>query len=250
MSRPEAVDLMAKFLPISNAIRKGNMIAFKQALGPEGGHEKWFFKHGILLPMLTRCETLVWRSFARRVFLLTYQPSSDPNSRKAPILDLVDLLGAARYCQKLLEGWTRPVAANAFVQAGRTHTNSIFLNTPDLVPPPEGPKKLGPHSGMIYGNRMPRMIDIEAIVAGLVQQKLLHGFVSHGQKRFAIIGAKQNGGPFNAGFPQVWEVLHARIIAEGRDQEPSGWVQKIKEKSALGGVVNLTGIARMAGSGS
>jgi hypothetical protein len=42
--RPEASDLLNKFIPIANAIRKGNMIAFKQAVGSECGNEEWLFQ--------------------------------------------------------------------------------------------------------------------------------------------------------------------------------------------------------------
>jgi nuclear mRNA export protein PCID2/THP1 len=248
LSRPEAADVLDKFIPISNAIQKGNMIAFKQAVGPESGNEEWLFQHGVLLPLRSRCEVLVWRTFARRIFLLTYQFPSDPNSRRAPTLDLEDLVAAAQYCQKLLEGWVKPVDSMTAMQAGRMHPNSMFMKTPDLVPPPEGPKNLGAQDGMIFGNTMPDLMEMEAIVASLVQQDLLHGFISHNQGKFAILGAKQRGGPLNAGFPPVWETLKVRAEREANSGEIPGWVQT-ERTGMMGGVVNLTGIARPVGSG-
>jgi hypothetical protein len=200
--------------------------------------------------MLYRCEVLVWRSLARRVFLLTYSPfPSDPTSRKAATLDLTCLLGAAQYCQKILEGWQKPVDPITKMQAGRTHTNSMFMKTPDLVPPPEGAKILSVHQGTVFGNTMPTYLEIEAIVASLVQQGLLHGYVAHMHGKFAIIGSKTTeGGALRAGFPPVWEVLKARAEAEGKESEVPGWVQH-ERKGQMGGVVNLSGIARPAGSG-
>ena len=238
MSRPEASDLLEKFAPIAKAIRKGNMIAFKQALGPEGGNDQWFFRHMVLLLLRGRCEVLVWRSLARRVFLLTYQFPSDPNSRKAPTMDLKDFTAAAQFCQKIMEGWTRP--ADPSMQDGRVHPNAIFMKAADLVPPPGGPKKLKVQEGMVFGNMKPTLRGMEAKIASLVQQDLLHGFISHNQSKFAIIGAKQRGGPLNAGFPPVWETIRARADREGRTAEVPGWVQT-ERKFELGGVVNISG---------
>ncbi|EPE31446.1 hypothetical protein GLAREA_12749 [Glarea lozoyensis ATCC 20868] len=226
MSRPEAAGLLEKFVPISKAIRRGDMVAFKHALGPESGNQEWFFRRGVFLPLLSRCEVLVWRSLARRVFLLTYQFPTDPQSRKAPTLDVTDVLAAAKYCQKTLEGWTR--------------------QSNNLVPPPGGPKKLRAQEGVIFGNKMPNAVEIEAVLASLLQQGFLHGFISHNQEKFAILGAKQRG-PLKAGFPEVWEVLKARAEREGRNSEVPGWVQN--ERKGGGGVINLSGIARPVGSG-
>jgi hypothetical protein len=246
MSRPEAAGLLEKFAPIAEAIRKGDLVSFKRSLGPESGSEKWFFQKGILLPLLHRCEVLVWRSLARRVFLLTYQFPSDPNSKKAPTLDLMDLVAAAQYCQRVLEGWERPLDSMKAMQAGRTHTNSIFMKPPDMVLSNGGTKQLDVHQGVIFGNKVPDLLEIECIVASLVQQGLLRGFISHNQGKFAILGAKQRGGPLNAGFPDVFEVIKARAEREGRGTEVPGWVQG--EQKGMGGVVNLTGIARAVGS--
>lgn len=95
---------------------------------------------------------------------------------------------------------------------------------------------------------MPQYEHIEALLAGLVQQGLLHGYLSTGQGKFAIMGSKQRGGPLNAGFPSVWEVLRSRAESEGRESEVPGWV-RVERKGGMGGVVNLSGIARPVGSG-
>ena len=247
MTRPESAGILQKFFPICKAIKKGDLVAFKKALGPNSGNEKWFFQKGVLLPLLYRCEVLVWRSLARRVFLLTYQLPGDPNSRKAPTLDLLDLVAAAQYCQKVLEGWQKPVDPVSFMQGGRTHINNLFMKPADLVKPSAGGCiKLQAHQGVIFNNHMPEFIDIEAIVASLVQQGLLHGFVSHNLGRFAILGAKQRGGALKAGFPGVWDVIKGRAEREGKEAEIPGWVRE-ERKGGMGGVVNLSGIARPVG---
>jgi hypothetical protein len=237
MSRPESAGILEKFAPIIRAIRTGNLAAFKQALGPRGGNERWFFKRGLLLPILNRAEIIVWRSLARRVFLLTYQLPTDTNSRKAPTLDLNAVVVAATYCQKILEGWTRPKPSQAAQFTG---------TVPDLVPPASGQKKLLANEGVIFGNKEPDLTEVEAIIANLVQQGLLHGFVSHNLGRYAILGAKLRGGALNAGFPAPWEVIKGRAENERRDVP--GWVRE-ERKFMSGGVVNLSGIARPVGSG-
>jgi len=235
-------------MPVCLAIRKGSIPDFKAALGPESGNERWFFSKGILLPLLYRAEMLVWRSLARKVFLLTYQFPTDPASRKAPTLELEHLLAAARYFQKLLEGWQKPVSSGATVQAGRTHMNTLFM-APTPIIPLDKSKKLAPHRGVVYGNQQPDIVAIEAIVASLVQQDLLHGFISHNQGKFAILGSKQRGGPLKAGFPGVWETMAKRAEEDKRVDDVPGWVRKERAQAMLGGVVNLTGIARPVGSG-
>jgi hypothetical protein len=161
------------------------------------------------------------------MFLLTYQFPTDPNSRKAPTLDLNSLVVGAQCCQKLQEGW-------------RAHDTGL------LISPSDGSKKLSPHQGIIFANQKPELKEVEAIVASLVQQGLLHGFVSHNLSRFAILGAKIRGGPLKAGFPDPWEVVKMR--AEEGGVEVPGWVRE-ERKGAMGGVVNLSGIARPVGSG-
>ncbi|KAM0305120.1 hypothetical protein ACHAO8_011157 [Botrytis cinerea] len=247
MSRPEAAGVLERFTPIVKAIKLGNLAAFKRSLGPGGGNEKWLFDKGILLPLLYRCEIYVWRSLARRVLCLTYQWPFDPNSKKAPTLNLADLVTAAQYCQKILEGWQRPADSAAFMQSGRTHANTMFITAQDLIKPP-GVVKLSPNDGVIWGGKMPEMLDVEAIVASLVQQGLLRGFISHIQGKFAILGAKQRGGPLNAGFPPVWEVIKDRAEKEGHGNEVPGWITGVGGGYTSGGVVNLTGIARPAGA--
>jgi hypothetical protein len=232
MSRPESVGVLEKFAPVAKAIRKGDMAAFKRALGPEGGNERWFFHKGILLPLLHRAEVLVWRSLARRVFLLTYQVPTDQNSRKAPTLDLTYVVAAAQCCQKVLEGWSR----------SENSVNPLFGEVPDLVPPLNGPKQLLASQSTVFGNLQPDILEVEAIIASLVQQGLLHGFVSHKLSLFAILGAKQRGGALRAGFPPPWEVINARAVSNGIRDVP-GWVRE-ERKGAIGGVVNLSGIAR------
>lgn len=222
MSRPEASGIIQRFAPLIRAMRRGDLAAFKEALSPSSPNYTWFFRHGILLPLLFRGELLVWRSLARKTFLLTYEAPTDVLSKKAPTLDLNDLLTGAMLCQNRL---------NMDPVTGQQRT-------------------LKPSEGLIFGNLMPTLHDIEAIAASLVDQDLLHGFLSHNLKRFAILGSKQRGGPLNAGFPVPFQVMRNRHDLAEVEEVP-GWVRREKGPAAGfgGGVVNLSGIARPVGSG-
>lgn len=107
---------------------------------------------------------------------------------------------------------------------------AVANNVPDsgettLAPPPGGPKKLRPNEGMVWGNAEITLDDVEMMVATLVQQSLMHGFVAHGQGRFAIIGAKAKG-PVAAGWPVVWQAIQERRYEEDFDiNDVPGWVK-------------------------
>lgn len=252
LSRPEAAGLGKKFVPLWEAIREGDLAGFHRALGPEGGNERWFFHKTLLLPLQSRCEILVWRSLARRVFLLTYITPTDANSRAAPTLDINDLVTAAQYCQKILEGWYRPADPNTQSPA-RQHTNAMFLqkSLPDLAPPAQR-RKLKANQGVVFGYKEPEITDVEATVTSLIQQGFLHGFVSHKLRKFAILNAKARGGALKAGFPEPWKVIRdqANTSGHGPSAPIPGWVRGERVQMKLGGVVNLSGIARPVGSGA
>lgn len=165
--------------------------------------------------------------------MLTYVPPTDANSRKAATLDLADLLTVATYLQRRLEGW---LPANPSTAGRVPHVNPLLMKalsnnvqdtgTSTLVPPPGGPKKLRPNEGLVWGNAIVTPEDVEMTVATLVQSGLMHGFIAHGQGRFAIIGAKAKGSPVLAGWPNVWETIRDRRYEEGFDpEEVPGWVR-------------------------
>ncbi|EFX03460.1 cop9 signalosome complex subunit 12 [Grosmannia clavigera kw1407] len=230
--RPEAADLLRPvFAPIVAAVRRGNFVAFHIALRQ---HEPWLFRRGLLATLAYRLRPLLWRSLARNTFILTYQPPADPDSsnntrRPAPTLDLADLLTAATLAQHQLEGWI-PVAPAP--RPRPPHTNTLFLravanttaenisrNPPSstLAAPPGGPRRLRPSEGLVWGNLRVTLADVESIVASLVAQGLMHGFVAHAAAKFAVVGAKAKGSALLAGWPPVAKVLRDRLAEEGVD---------------------------------
>jgi nuclear mRNA export protein PCID2/THP1 len=95
------------------------------------------------------------------------------------------------------------------------------------------------------------MREIESILASLLTQGLMRGFLTHKNPRFAIPGARLRGA-LPTGFPDVWQTIYAR---ESEDDNVPGWVQPPSPSPAVrapgaaagGRVVNLSG-ARPVGS--
>lgn len=250
--RPEAAGLHEKYGPICTAIKLGDLASFRRHLNLESNNAEWFLRKRILLQLSNRCEVLVWRSLARRTFMLSGSVGDAANKR-APTMALQDMVVLAQYLEKKA---TAPHSqqTNGMTNGGPRrvpHTNSIFMSSngssnsesagfrdsskgytdPDL----EG--AVEPASPVLS-----TMDIVESTVTSLVEQDFLHGFISHSSHRFAITGAK-NAPPVQVGFPKVWDVVKARA-----DDEVPGWVKEAK-RSAFGPgmVVNLSG-ARPAGS--
>ncbi|KAJ5083068.1 hypothetical protein N7532_012111 [Penicillium argentinense] len=94
------------------------------------------------------------------------------------------------------------------------------------------------------------MRELESILASLLAQGLMRGYLTHRSPRFAIPGARLRGA-LPTGFPNVWQTISTR---EQEDAHVPGWV-KLPDPAALsagplmggGRVVNLSG-ARPAGA--
>lgn len=230
LSRPEASTLAPVFLSIMAAVRKGDFVAFQEAIAT---HERWLYRKGLLFSLMFRLRPIVWRSFIRRIFLLTYEPPATENSRAAPTLNLADILVTATYVQKRLEGYVParpqqqkpPGGTNSFFKMAVT--NSAADATSILVPPAGGkPRKLKPSQGLFWGNLAVTMKEVEGVVAALVAQGLMHGFLAHSSGKFAVMGAKKAGGPLLAGWPGVARGVVDRLAEEGVEpEEVPAWVK-------------------------
>lgn len=239
LSRPEAAGLDAIFLPICRAIRSGNFIAYYSAAASA---RPWLEQKGIYPFVFERLKTLVWRSLTRKTFILTYtgsrqtdtNPATAHSRAAAPVLQLADVVAAATYTQRRLEGWVpapsprdQPPQVNSLFMravansAGAAGAESAATTT--LLPPPGGRVRELPMSeGLNFGNRPVTMDCVMGVVAGLVAMGLLNGFVSYSQEKFAIEGTKRAGGdPVAAGWPAVWRVGADRW-SEGPDGEAGG----------------------------
>lgn len=217
LRRQEANGLTEKFLPLCSSIAKGDLTSFRRWLDLDAENAEWFLRKRILLQLSNRCEILVWRSLARKTFILSgFQ--GDTSNKIAPTLDLKDLLALALYLES--EVLSSPVSKAALGNL-TTHTSSLPGSAPAAQPLHingyTDPDLLNPDISVSPPD-LPTMAVVESVVASLLEQGLLHGFISHRTQRFAITGAKATG-PLQAGFPSVWENLKAKAGGE-----VPGWV--------------------------
>jgi len=255
LSRPEAAGLQERFGPLCTAIAKGDLNSFRRLLDVDNENAEWFLQKRIFLQISDRCELLVWRSLARRAFMLSGS-QGDAMNKRAPTMALQDLLTLARFLEKKALLPDGPTPPNGTVNGDKRppHTDSLFIfpnvsatqtqvNNTDTPALPDGyidPDLVG--AVETSPPLLPTIETVESIVASLVEQDLLHGFMSHSSHRFAITGAK-NAAPLQIGFPQVWDVIKGKA-----DAEVPGWVKEEKigpagmvSKFGPGMVVNLSG---------
>lgn len=234
LRRQEAAGLADKFLPLCSSIAAGNLTSFRRLLSLDAENAGWLLCKRILLQLSNRCEIIVWRSLARKTFILSGS-QGDSSNKKAPTLDLKDLLTLAIHLESEV---LNPSLSNVMLRVRPHHTNALFRSS--SAPPPlqingyTDPDLLSPDLPSSFPD-LPVMPVIESILASLIDQGLLHGFISHRIQRFAITGAKSMGA-LQAGFPNVWEVIY-----EKADKEVPGWVTREKV-GGFGGVINLSGV--------
>lgn len=217
LARPEAASLATVFLPIMSAVRKGNFVAFQHSIAL---HERWLYRKGLLFALTFRLRPIVWRSFIRRCFLLTYEPPPPTaDSRAAPTLNLADVYVAASYVQRRLEGHAQ---ARPQQQHKRPVSNIFMMAVTNSA----SPRSLKPSEGLFWGNLQVTEKEVEGVVAALIAQGLMHGFLAHSSGRFAVMGAKKAGGPLAAGWPAVARMILERLAEEGVDiDQVPAWVR-------------------------
>ena len=230
LQREEAKDLDDLFLPVCQAIKKGDLTTFKNLLDLENENASWFLKQRILLQLRNRCETLVWRSLARKTFILT--GFKGDRTKKAPSLELSDLLALA------------------------IHLERQYLQLSDYLPDGDGEGEEEEEYEYGYtdpdfddevydeGPVLPTVEELESIISSMIFQELLHGYISHKYLRFIITGAKGRSA-LEIGFPNVWETVQNKA-----EKEVPGWVQDeiggVGRRVEQGMVVNLSGVRPVA----
>jgi nuclear mRNA export protein PCID2/THP1 len=291
--RREASPLAKHFLPLCRLIASGNYLDLDSADG------QWFLQKRLLFQLRNRCELLVWRSLARRVFVEVGFPGGEDN--KTPFLRLSSLQAAAQwlYRQEPTSAFQR--TANTGLQGGKSLSlvgdhmqqslRDVVGSATEAIDPEfagleeaiaetgfdvesgtysrrsddlarsmikmNGNK--GPSSSLV-GEDRPTMDEVESLMASLIQQDLIVGFLTHNNPRFAIPGAKSKG-PLAVGFPPPWGVIRGR---KGDDEDVPGWARDIQKEAVVnvfgqrppgqfegggGRVVNLSGV-RAVGTGS
>ena len=173
LNRPEAQGLKEKYAPFCRCIALGDLATFRRFTDLKSNTAEWFLQKRILLQIANRCEVLVWRSLARRTYMLSgFQ--GDTANRRAPTMDLQDMLILAVMLERRALGLERSKEMKR-----PDHTNSIFMAPQPPAPEPEDPPGyIDPDlAGVIQppGPQLPNIDIIESIVASLIDQDLLHG---------------------------------------------------------------------------
>ncbi|KAL9106887.1 MAG: hypothetical protein Q9227_008135 [Pyrenula ochraceoflavens] len=273
LSRPEASSLAEKWVNLCKIITRGDLAEFRRHLDPRNETGQWFLRKRVLLQLQNRCEILVWRSLARRVFIVSGFHGGEDN--KVPFLRLGELQAAAEWMERSSpqplgeRNANMPSAPTMFkrptFQNGNEENESPEYVDEDFREVDEAIDETGfqPDRGYyvdgedaqtggyeeIMANhenlQPPDVGEMESIVCSMIQQGLMKGFVTHSNPRFAIPGAKARG-PLATGFPNIWE----QVTSDCSDYVP-GWVrEETSNRPAFGGggrVVNLRG-ARPVGA--
>lgn len=300
LQRPEARGLADAFLPLCQIIRRGDLSSFKSYLAVDSPHADWFAQKGILLQLRNRCEILVWRSLARKVFILsgfhgdqTLQAQRGP----PPFLYLYKLEAAVQWMESQgLHQESAPAPKSNKQRSllysfpsdrdlSRDERDNLrgseaeyedFLNPEgyfdisgqwvDVTGPDKLPNDKTTDNDdidpFVYLDTIktydegagdtPFMEEVESVLASLLTQDLMRGYLTHRNPRFAIPNARQKGA-LPTGFPNVWQTIYAR---ESEDNHVPGWVKPSQKSlgdetpartpgplaAAMGGrVVNLSG---------
>ncbi|KAJ5779878.1 hypothetical protein N7457_007598 [Penicillium paradoxum] len=102
LQRPESQGLAEHFQPLCQLIIRGDYLAFRQHLLLGSPTAEWFVRKGILFALRNRCEILVWRSFARKVFMYGGSwggPQAQAQKGPPPVLNLKKVVAATRWLQ-------------------------------------------------------------------------------------------------------------------------------------------------------
>ncbi|KAJ5544461.1 PCI/PINT associated module [Penicillium sp. DV-2018c] len=102
LQRPESQALAKHFQPLCKLIVRGDYLAFRQHLQFGSPTAEWFARKGILFTLRNRCEILVWRSFARKVFMYGGSwggPQAQAQKGPPPVLNLKKLAAATQWLQ-------------------------------------------------------------------------------------------------------------------------------------------------------
>ncbi|ORX94417.1 hypothetical protein BCR34DRAFT_579988 [Clohesyomyces aquaticus] len=233
-SRPEAAGLRQRFEPITQAIRKGDLESFRRLTNLNHEFAPWFLQFRIFYQIENYCEVQLWRSLFRKVFL--HFGELGASERAAPTLDLWKVLSAFHFYEK------RALLPASMAQAdggpGKRHINFIFqqdkpLPSAGYVDPDFDGLDLKPEF------LLPDIIEMESIASSLISQGFMNGFISHKQKRLAIIGARRAGSAVKAGWPNYWSVILGRS-----NDEVMGWR---KDTMGSGGAFGPGSVVRLSG---
>jgi hypothetical protein len=236
---PAAQGFREIFTPITQAIRQGNLEAFRRITSIDLTHPcvEFMMHYRIFYPIGNYCEVFVWQSLLRKIFVLT-GGIGDAASAAA----FVDL-DAAVHIFRFLEDRARIKNAAMAAQdrgPGRRNIGHIFQDhastnkstyiDPDFV----GMEGVEPYNIEVD------VLEMECICGSLITQGLLSGYISQTRTKLAINGVKKYG--VSAGFLPPWEVSKAMNLEKNPKEEVLGWKKEVGTGGS-GQVVRLSNAA-------
>lgn len=245
---PEARGFREVFTPITCAIRLGDLEAFRRITNLDLSHPsaEFLLHYRIFYQIGNYCEVLVWRSLARKVFILSGEQTTalqtaqgDDKAQKASSINLDALLHAFLFLERRAKIKNQAMAAQN--RPGHRNFGHLFFDHAStskssyIDPDFAGVEGLEP-----YNHEMD-ILEVECICGSLITQGFLNGYISQKSGRVAVSGAAKPGGALVNGFPKPWNVIKSK----NTDDVP-GW-KKESGNVGQGQVVRLSG-ARPAGS--
>ncbi|CAI7580221.1 unnamed protein product [Penicillium manginii] len=163
-----------------------------------------------------------------------YSGLADPDTVTAPDTD-----------REILEKYGDYLASDGYFDEGGNWQDNTPGNLIDGDPETDYEGcEFDPYADSGYGDEEDQssllMQEIESILASLLTQGLIRGYLTHRNPRFAIPGARIRGA-LPTGFPNVWHTIATR---EKEDSHVPGWV-RIREPTGLGAAAALGGGGRV-----
>jgi hypothetical protein len=242
----EARGFRENFKPITDAIRKGDLEAFLRITDLDCEHPSadFLIRYRCFYQIGNYCEVLVWRSLARKVFLLTGQQGTASSASveggvKASSIDLDALVHAFNFLERRSK-IKNPAMVAQDQGPGRRNFGHIFMDHASVSMSDYIDPDFTGVEGLVPYNHKYDTLEIECICGSLITQGFMNGYISQKLNRVGLSGIHKPGGVRNA-FPPPWHI----IVSKSTD-DVLGW-KKEGGNVASGQVVHLSG-ARPAGS--
>ncbi|KAF2027217.1 hypothetical protein EK21DRAFT_114985 [Setomelanomma holmii] len=242
----EAQGFRKVFTPVTEAIHKGDLETFRRITKLDCSHPSadFLLHYRIFYQIGNYCEVLVWRSLARRVFLLTGQQgvatlnADGEQEQKASSLDLHALLHAFTYLERRAKIKNAAMAAQD-LGPGRRNFGHLFMDHESTTKSTYIDPDFAGVEGLVPYNHEIDLLEMECICGSLITQGLMNGYISRKSMKVALSGGGKPGSIIKA-FPIPWEVTKSK-----NSDDVLGW-KKDGGNVGSGQVVRLSG-ARPAG---
>jgi hypothetical protein len=226
------------FVPITQAIRKGDLAAFRRTMNLDLTHPNagFMMRYRIFYPIGNYCEVFVWRSLIRTIFKLI----GVVGEQSASTLDLDATLQIFRSLEARAQIKNAAMAEQSLgprrnighIFQDHASTNKSTYIDPDFA----GVDGIQPYDAEID------LLELECICGSLITQGLLNANISESRNALVLQGVKKS---MQFAFPLPWEVNRDTNREKNSDDKVLGWK---KEAGGDGGRVVRMSHAAPAGS--